>query len=142
MSVHPMVDFETRTTVVAFFKMSSWRLTENKTLFLVLEEFLESSHHPLPSLIPTFLISPIPSSYHSINLIPLSFISPILHPLIPPPSNTILFLDLIPSSRVRFWSVQLGSRALLMLYPGLILTSTFLQLCTSPTNNRFCCGSC
>lgn len=130
-----MVDFETSAMVDAFFKMSSWRLTENKMLFLVLEEFLVSSRHPLPFLIQTSHSSPRslhPPSFQATIPSPHPFISPILHPLIPPPSHTLLWLDLIPSSRVRFWSV----------HPGLILTSTFLQLCTSPTNNWFCRSSC
>lgn len=101
--------------VVAFFKVSSWRLTQNKRLFLrsgrnswyqAIIPSHSSSHRP-PHLPDPFI--PHPFKLPSHHLIPLSFISQILHPLIHSSllrTTVIPLLDLIPSSRVDFFGAS------------------------------------
>lgn len=87
--------------------MSSWRLTENKRLFL--GSGRNSWYHPLPFLIPSSPSSPRslhPSSFQAAIPPPHPFIlQPLIHSSLLR-TTSIPLLDLIPSSRVVFFGAS------------------------------------
>lgn len=148
-----MVDFENYHGGCCIFQSELLEThPKQKVIFGFGEEFLVSSHHhPLPFLIPSSPSSlpdpfiPHPFKLPSHHLIPLSFISQILHPLIHSSllrTTVIPLPDLIPSSRVGFFGASSSGgdppMAEATPSPGLTLPSPFLQLHTSPTNNGGC----